>query len=145
MSDLLRWNPFERRTPFDLAVPFRRLLEGDLDQSMIRVEEEVKDGKLCIRAELPGVDPDKDVDISVSDNTVTIRAERRQEERTEDQEGFRSEFRYGSFYRTLPLPANAQADDIQASYRDGVLEITVPVPEPGPGDEGRRKVPISRG
>jgi HSP20 family protein len=145
MSDLLRRGHFpERRMPFDMPETFRRLFEGELDKGMIRVEEEARENELCIRAELPGIDPDQDIDISVAEGMLTISAERRQEERHEDKEGFRSEFRYGSFYRSLPLPANATAEDIKASYRDGVLEITVPVPTPPAEDTTGRKIPINR-
>ncbi|MDI3329128.1 MAG: Hsp20/alpha crystallin family protein [Micrococcus sp.] len=145
MSELLRRGPFfDRRMPFEMAEPFRRLFEGEMDKGMIRVEEESRENELCIRAELPGVDPDQDIDISVADGVLTITAERRQEERHEDKEGFRSEFRYGSFYRSLPLPANATAEDISASYKDGVLEITVPVPQPADADSGKRRIQINR-
>lgn len=145
MSDLLRRGPFfDRRSPFDVAEPFRRLFEGDLDKGMIRVEEEIRDNEWCLRAELPGVDPDQDIDISVADGVLSISAERRQEERQEDKEGFRSEFRYGSFHRSMSLPANATAEDIKASYKDGVLEITVPVPEPTGENASGRKIPVNR-
>jgi HSP20 family protein len=144
MSDILKWGPFERRRPFDVPEAFRRLFEGDTERSMIRVEEEAREGQWCIRAELPGVDPERDIDISVAEGVLSIRAERRQEERAEDQEGFRSEFRYGSFYRSLPLPPDATAEDVKASYRDGVLEITVPVPQPAPGETARRRIPVDR-
>jgi HSP20 family protein len=145
MSELLRRGPFfDRRMPFDMPEPFRRLFEGELDKDMIRVEEEARENELCIRAELPGVNPDEDIDIDVADGMLTISAERRREERHEDKEGFRSEFRYGSFYRSLPLPANATAEDIKASYKDGVLEITVPVPTPPEEDTTSRRIPINR-
>ncbi|MGO8890167.1 MAG: Hsp20/alpha crystallin family protein, partial [Streptosporangiaceae bacterium] len=79
---------------------FPRWLEaGDL----IRVEEYRLDGALVVRADLPGVDPDKDVELIVSDGTLHIEAERRQEEKREEKGYLRREVRYGSFSRSLPL------------------------------------------
>jgi HSP20 family protein len=120
-----------------------RFFDGDavLEGAMIQVEEYVEDGIFVMKAELPGIDPDRDVEITVTDDQVRLRAERRLEERHESSEGYRSEFRYGSLRRTLPLPVGAQAEEISASYRDGILEVRIPMgAEPTEG----RKVPISR-
>ena len=81
---------------------------------------------LVIRAEIPGVDPERDIDITVQDRTLSIRGERKQERRTEDDRFFRTETFYGSFLRTVPLPTEVKPDDIQATYRDGILEIVIP-------------------
>jgi HSP20 family protein len=87
----------------------------------IRIEEYVEADHYMIRAELAGVDPEKDVEVMVGPGYLTIRAER-----SDKIEGkHRSEFRYGSFSRTLTLPANADEDAITASYRDGILTISV--------------------
>jgi len=111
-------------------------------EDRIRVEEEMVDGALVVRAELPGIDPDKDVEISVDDDVLTMHAERRMEEKTETDGGFRTEFRYGSFHRTLPLPRGCSAKDVSATYRDGILEVKVPVPK----DKRRgEKVAVTRG
>ena len=87
----------------------------------IRVEEYVEDDHYMIRAELAGIDPEKDVEVTVGSGYLTIRAER--SDKTETKH--RSEFRYGSFSRTMGLPANADEDAITASYRDGILTISV--------------------
>ena len=128
MSDLLRWSPFERRSPFELMEPFRRFFESDTEKSMIRVEEEVKDDTLTIRAEIPGVDPEKDVQITLSEGQLLIRAERQERTEQKDKGNYRSEFRYGSFLRTVPLPKGVKGEDITATYKDGVLEIRAPIP-----------------
>ena len=92
---------------------------------------------------MPGIDPDKDVDIAVADGMLTIQAERREEKKQEGKAGYRSEFRYGMFRRTMPLPAGVKDDDIKASYVDGILEVRVPAAEqPAPAI---RKIPVSRG
>ena len=96
------------------------------DEAAMRVEEYVEDGELHIRAEIPGVDPEKDIDITIDRGRIAIRAER--EERTEKTEdGYRSEFRYGSYRRVLPLPEGADADDVTATYEDGILDLRVPM------------------
>ncbi|QZS56342.1 Hsp20/alpha crystallin family protein [Rhodococcus opacus] len=103
------------------AMPPWTSLEGH----MIRVEEHLDKGRYTLRAELPGVDPAKDVDISVRDGQMTIKAERTEQH----QEGARSEFHYGSFYRSMPLPPGAKEDDIDATYTDGILTVTITVTE----------------
>lgn len=115
--------------------------ESMLEGSAIHVEEFVEDGTCVVRAELPGIDPDRDVEITVTDDQVRIRAERRLEEQHEDRHGYRSEFRYGSLRRTLALPMGAQADQVKASYRDGILEVRVPM---GAAPAEGTKVPIAR-
>jgi HSP20 family molecular chaperone IbpA len=92
-----------------------------LDTQMIRVEDYVEDGQYVLRAELPGVDPEKDVDITVAEGCLTVKAERR--EATE--EAHRSEFRYGAFSRSVTLPTGADEDDVKATYANGILEVRV--------------------
>ena len=93
----------------------------------IRIEQDVDADHVVVRAELPGVDPDRDVEINVSDGMLQIRAERRAEV-SEAHEGHRhSEFHYGTFARVVSLPAGADADDVKATYHDGILEVVVPV------------------
>lgn len=94
-----------------------------MDRHMIRVEEQFEEDRYVLRAELPGMDPEKDVNISVRGGQLTISAERNEKR----EEGTRSEFRYGQFFRSLPLPAGAHEDEIDASYDDGILTVTVPV------------------
>ena len=103
----------------------------------MRIEEYSHDGDFVIRAELPGIDPEKDVEITVSDGMLTIEGKR--EER--HGSGQRSEFYYGRFMRTLTLPAGAGEDNIKASYRDGILEVHIPFKEPSAESH---KIPIAR-
>ncbi len=92
---------------------------------MIRLEEDVQDGHYVVRAELPGIDPAKDVDITVRDGQLTIKAERSEQKESKG----RSEFSYGSFTRSVTLPAGADEDDIKATYDKGILTVDVAVPE----------------
>ena len=90
---------------------------------LIRLEDQVTDTEYTVRAELPGLDPEKDVQISVAHGMLTLRAERKEEK----QSRHRTEFRYGVLQRTVPLPESANFDKIRARYHDGILEIAVPL------------------
>ena len=85
-----------------------------------------RDKDLVIRAELPGIDPENDVEISLDQNVLTIRGERRYEERASSNGGSRFESGFGSFSRSILLPEGIGEDDIQASYENGILEVVVP-------------------
>jgi HSP20 family protein len=115
------------------AWPFRRWMPEEL----IKVDELRENGTLVVRAELPGIDPDNDVELTVAGGMLHITAERREEEQTEDKGYLRRELRYGSFTRSLPLPDGVTESDVTASYKDGILEIRVPMPEPAPGTKIR--------
>lgn len=88
----------------------------------VRVEDFVEEGTYVLRAEMPGIDPDKDVTVSVEDDILTIRGERQEEEKDKQHR----EFHYGSFTRSITLPKGVDADEITATYTDGVLEVRVP-------------------
>lgn len=109
----------------------------------IKVEEHLLDDMWVIRAEVPGIDPDHDAELTLHDGLLTLKVERRQETK-EDKEGrVRTEFRYGSFMRTLPVPKGVQPEAITATYTDGILEVKVPMPKEMTAKAGT-KVPISR-
>jgi HSP20 family protein len=95
---------------------------------VIRVEDELKDGSYELRAEIPGVDPAKDVDITVRDGVLTIKAQRSEKKESNG----RSEFSYGSFVRQVTLPAGSDEDAIKAAYDKGILTVSVPVTEAEP-------------
>ena len=90
---------------------------------VFRLEETVQDDRYVIRAELPGLDPETDIEVTVDGRILTIRAERRQQ----DKGPYRSEFRYGSLARAVRLPARVDPADVTARYDKGVLEVSVPV------------------
>ena len=141
-----------RRTRNELDLPSwfgnRRLFEWPeswtelFEQSEMKVEEFQEDDHLVVRAEMPGIDPDKDVEITVTDHMLHLRAERRSESKTEDKKGFRSEFRYGSFSRSVELPAGATEADVKATYTDGILEVRIPI---NATEAEARKIPVARG
>jgi HSP20 family protein len=107
----------------------------------IHVDEFRDDGSLVIRAELPGIDPETDVELTVADGMLTIDAERHEDATVEEDGYLRRELRCGSFTRTLALPAKVTEGDIKATYTDGILEVRVPIPEPVPA----MKIPIGKG
>jgi HSP20 family protein len=114
------------------SLPMRRPFGFGWDwpgEDLIRIDEYREGDTEVIRAELPGIDPEKDVELTVSDGMLRISAERRVEEKTEDLGYVRHELRYGSMSRTLPLPEGVSESDISATYKDGILEVRVKVPE----------------
>ncbi len=88
----------------------------------IRVESCTEDDHAVIRAELPGVDPNKDIQLTVQNDFLTIHGERREEKRDTQH----SEFHYGSFSRSVRLPQGTDPSQVHATYRDGILEVTFP-------------------
>ena len=104
------------------------------------IEVRERDGNLEISAELPGMSKD-DVKVECSPEGITIEGEKKQE--TEKEEGgiHRSERFYGHFYRTIPVPEGAETDKAKAEFKDGVLQVRVPLSEQARSK--RRQIPIS--
>jgi HSP20 family protein len=141
-----------KTTPSSEVERPRRLFPGRLfdwpelfnwaDVDTLRIEEFQEDGQMVVRAEAPGIDPDQDVELTVSDHRLRLHVARKQEEKSETTTGYRSEFHYGSFTRVVDLPAGATADDVKATYHDGILEVRVPIDR---AKADVAKIPISRG
>jgi HSP20 family protein len=93
-----------------------------------------KNHELTIRMDLPGLKPE-DVSVDITDNEVRIHGERKHERHEEHEGYYRTERGYGSFYRAIPLPEGSITEQAKATFKDGVLEITVPAP---PASKGRR-------
>jgi HSP20 family protein len=138
MARIARWEPFnDLATSWqrDIDRVFRSLAESFGGTEMPVLEQAdwmpptdvlTRGEDLVIRIEVPGIDPDKDVEITVEDGMLHIRGQR-QETHEEKSEGYiRRETRSGAFARTLPLPSGAKIDDLKARYENGVLEIVVP-------------------
>jgi HSP20 family protein len=118
------------------------LFEFEDGQEWLRVEEFHDGDTLVVRAELPGIDPDKDVEITSDDGVVRIHGHHEEKTERKEKRGYRSEFRYGDFEREITLPKGATAEDVKASYNDGILEVRIPCPEQA--ESTPTKVPISR-
>lgn len=110
----------------------------------LRVEEFLDGEDLVIRAELPGIDPEKDVEVTLEDGILHLRAEREEHSREERPEGFRSEFHYGTLSRSIRMPEGTTDADVRATYSDGILEVRVPAPRETAAPE-KRSIPITRG
>jgi HSP20 family protein len=133
-----RWDWFDR----DLGRWFEGMWPWFGGGDRLCIEQEMADDTMIVRAEVPGIDPDKDVEITLDDGVLRIRAERRYEESEEKQGRTRSEFRYGMFERSLRVPGDVGVDDVEATYRDGILEVKVPFKVPT--EAGVRRVPVTK-
>lgn len=97
-----------------------------------------RDGKLTVRADLPGLSKD-DVKVDVSEHSVTIEGERKSEHETNEKGIYSCERAYGHFHREIPLPEGVKTDSAKANFKNGVLEITFDAPKAA---ENRKHVPI---
>jgi HSP20 family protein len=92
-----------------------------------QIESAVRENTLYMKADLPGIDP-KDVEVTVEGNQLTLRGERKAEHEGNDGGYVHREVRYGSFVRSFTIPEGVKAEDIQAKYQNGVLELSIPLP-----------------
>ena len=126
---------FEGFFPGDLARPslweWPRLsrMRMPLEAKLPRVDVLDREADILVRAELPGVDK-KDLDISVSDNSVTIKGSTKQERKEEQGDYYRCEITQGAFARTIALPNAVSSEKAKASFKDGMLELVLPKTEP---------------
>ena len=109
-------------------------------QTWPAIESFLKDDKWVMRLDLPGVEP-KDIDVSVAGDILTIRASRERRSDDSNQNSPMREVSYRRFERSLMLPKGVKTDQIKADYRQGVLELTLPIPPEVAG----RKIPIQIG
>jgi HSP20 family protein len=112
---------------------------GDLDLAappilVPHIEVQQRRGELMVRADMPGLQPE-DINVTVDHGVLTISGERREEHRDERDGFVRSEVTYGTFFRTIPLPEGADENRLSATFRNGVLEIRIPVSD---REQGRR-------
>lgn len=122
------FDPFFRRgwiQPFQWEWPSWREPAAPFSGRMPRVDVIDRDDEILIRAEIPGVEK-KDLEVSVTDNTVTLRGSTRREEKEEEGEYYRRELTQGSFSRTVALPAEVDGDKANATFKDGMLEVKAP-------------------
>ena len=120
---------------FDLE-PSLGLAEGTSFSPRVDVEE--TDGEIRVTAELPGVD-EKDLEVHVQDDVLTLKGEKH-EEREDRGRGWR-ERSYGSFYRTIQLPGEVDADKVTAAYKKGIL--TIRLPKTATARERGRRIPVT--
>lgn len=139
-GDLLRMNPFAlmRRMTEEMGRGFFGAPSSDSGGWIPAVEVSQRGGNYTVSAELPGIDP-KDVKVEVTGDAIVLEGQR-ESQKNEERGGLHvSERRYGSFYRSIPLPEGANAEQARARFENGMLEITVPVQEQ---NAQRRQIPI---
>jgi HSP20 family protein len=126
---LSRWEPFaelgELRSRFDRM--FEDLLDGTSREWMPAMDVERENGNLVVRADVPGIKPEE-VKIEVQDDILTVSGSHEERREKKDKHFLRRERRYGSFSRSLALPAGVEAKKIKAKTHDGVVEVTIPLP-----------------
>jgi HSP20 family protein len=105
------------------------------------IEVAEQNGQLQVHADLPGIKPE-DVKVEVTNDSLILRGERRSENEQRSGGTYRSERRYGEFYREIPLPEGVNPDNAKAQFQNGVLEVTVPIPQQA---SSRRQIPIQSG
>ena len=119
----------------DVLEPFRRFLDGDLTQSSIRVEQFLDGSTLVVRAEVPGIDPETDVDVSVADGHAPHQGGARGKVRAAGASTATARSSATAhFSRSVSLPPGTREEDVTATYKDGVLEVRAPAPEQAPAD-----------
>jgi HSP20 family protein len=139
---ITRWEPFaelgELRTRMDRM--FADLFDGGSRTWSPAIDVERDNGGLVVRADVPGIKPEE-VKVEIEDGILTVSGEHEEtkEEKDEDRHFLRRERRYGSFHRSMALPAGVDASQVKATTRDGVVEVRVPLPK----SVGKEKIEIT--
>jgi len=134
MTTITRWSPKLQFPPLHLDDLFPKFFEALTDEPARRAESwlpaaegRVEDGTYVIQLALPGVDP-KEVSVSLMDNVLTVKGERKADHDTTGKEYFVREVAYGAFERSFALPEGVDAAQVEAKYVNGMLEVRIPAP-----------------
>jgi HSP20 family protein len=119
--------------------PERWSRTNELDVSALAVDVFEEKDDIVIKAEIPGMDKDN-IEVNLTDHTLTIKGEKKKEEEVKEENYYRSERSYGSFFRTLELPKDVHADKVKATFKNGVLEVRMPKTEEAKAKEIKVKV-----
>jgi len=134
-----RWRPRWGITPWRPSrelEEWERLFDDFFGRSPLRLPVEErgwmpavdvfeKEDRFVVKAELPGM-KEEDIDVSVVGDTLSIRGEKKTETEVKEEDYYRCERSYGTFYRSIPIPSNVDANKIEASFEDGILEVALP-------------------
>jgi HSP20 family protein len=147
MRNLVTWNPYRELSNWhrDIDDLFRRFFPSDNEEThqlsmtgwLPAIEAFEKDGQYVIRADVPGVDPNE-VEVSVLNDALTLKGERKRSNEVKEKDYHYSETAYGRFERTFTLPKGIDPEKIAAKFENGVLEISMPLPQSATA----KKVPI---
>ena len=128
--ELKTWTP-----SFDFDRDFRSMMErlprlfGEMTMPFRPTIDMHQEGEtLVVTAELPGMDVERDIEVTLDDDTLVITGEKTTERKIDEKDHFLSERHYGWFERRLPVPVGVDPDKIEATYDKGILELTIPVP-----------------
>lgn len=136
MNTMLRWSPFTQKFHFHHAGEnlFQRFFDGATDEAtqaatpwIPAAEGRLENGTYVIQFALPGVDP-KAVEVSLMDNVLTVKGERKADHDTTGKDYFVREVTYGAFQRSVALPEGVDAAQVEAKYWNGMIEVRVPAP-----------------
>lgn len=129
------------RSPFSLLGPsmWPRMRMPEMEEVQPSIDIFEEDGNVMVKAEIPGMRKE-DIEVSLTDDTITISGEKKKEEKTEKKNYYRLERSYGSFCRSFRLPKEVQTDKAKANFKDGILEIKIPETEEAKKKE--IKIPI---
>ncbi|MBE0447311.1 MAG: Hsp20/alpha crystallin family protein [Actinobacteria bacterium] len=130
---LRRWDPWRElmRMQDELSKTFERVFGPErIPEAFWAPAADIyeKDNNIIVRMDLPEVRPE-DVDVSIVNNTLRIRGERKHIEEVREENYYRKERRFGSFERTIELPIAVKTEEIDATYKEGVLQVTLPKAE----------------
>jgi HSP20 family protein len=112
-------------SPLGIDWPGKRLLRTSLETKLPHVDVIDRDSEIVIRCEVPGVDK-KDLEVTMTENTVTIKGDTRHEEKEEKGDYYRHEISRGTFSRTVSLPCDVDSEKTKSTFKDGLLELTAP-------------------
>lgn len=116
-----------------------RWLSGDSEITMPSVDVYQEKDDIVVKAELPGMDKN-DIEVNISDSELTLKGEKKKEEKIEEEDYYRRERSYGAFLRSVQLPTGVQADKVKASFKNGILEIRLPKTEEAKAKEIKVKI-----
>ncbi len=116
-----------------------RWQRGDSEITTPAVDVYEEKDEIVVKAELPGMEKN-DIEVNISDSELTLKGEKKKEEKVEEDDYYRCERSYGAFLRSVELPKDVQADKIKASFKNGILEVRLPKTEEAKTKEIKVKV-----
>jgi HSP20 family protein len=137
-SEKERWFDDYLRDPFSLS-RFSHLTPAVITEIIPSIDVYVDKNDVVVKAELPGIRKE-DIDITLTQDSITISGEKRKEEKIEKKNYYRWECSYGFFSRVLALPSEVQTDKVKTQFKDGVLEIRIPKTEEAIKKEKKVKI-----
>ncbi|NLU49465.1 MAG: Hsp20/alpha crystallin family protein [Syntrophomonadaceae bacterium] len=138
---LMRWMPFREHFPFrDLRMELEDMFDFPRIAQNPRIDMYETDSEVVVSAEVPGVESKNDIEVSVSENQLSLSGEIKKTRDVSEQGIHRSERYYGRFYRTIPLPPYVDTEASTASYNNGILEIRIPKTDERQGRSRRLEI-----